>query len=307
VESLFIYEGQWVLEREKLSPWQGYYLANMQEGSEVLLVDPDLSPKLLKPAPNQINAGGWHIRILAACQEALDAHNFAGVTANSENGWDARDLVEPPPIGEFVSLYFPHPEWQKPVSRFSRDMRSSASADQRWDFTVESNLSEELITVRFEQLAEVPNDLLIFLLDPDLQYKQDLRENTTYRFQARAQHASKALTLLVGSSAFVTEQAEGLSGLPKDFALYQNFPNPFNPETAIRFDLPRNSAVTLKIFDVNGREVIHLLDEEEMAAGRHQRWWHGRDAAGRIVASGLYFYRLTAPGFSRTGKMTFMK
>lgn len=88
---------------------------------------------------------------------------------------------------------------------------------------------------------------------------------------------------------------------PTTFALYQNFPNPFNPTTNIRFALPKQSAITLKVYDVAGREVL-ILAEGKFSAGLHEVPL----ATGRL-ASGLYFCRLSVEGFSQTRKLTVMK
>jgi hypothetical protein len=88
---------------------------------------------------------------------------------------------------------------------------------------------------------------------------------------------------------------------PVGFILLQNYPNPFNPSTVISFQLPVNSHVTLKVFDVNGREVATLI-EGEMTAGKHHVPFAPRDLAG-----GLYFYQLTAGNFSATKKMLLIK
>jgi hypothetical protein len=87
---------------------------------------------------------------------------------------------------------------------------------------------------------------------------------------------------------------------PENFRLYQNYPNPFNPSTVISFQLSVNSHVTLKVFDVLGREVARLVDKE-MAAGDH-----GVRFAPRDVAGGIYFYKLTAGKFSQTRKLVLM-
>ena len=79
--------------------------------------------------------------------------------------------------------------------------------------------------------------------------------------------------------------------LPADFALDQNYPNPFNPVTTIPFTLKAPRQVRLTVFDVSGRAVRTLLDEHR-PAGVYTAQWNGRDAEGRPVASGLYFYRL---------------
>ncbi|MCB1184723.1 T9SS type A sorting domain-containing protein [bacterium] len=85
-----------------------------------------------------------------------------------------------------------------------------------------------------------------------------------------------------------------------------NYPNPFNPVTRIRFELPAAGRVQLAVYDVAGRVVRHLADEG-FAAGSHEVTWDGRDAAGRAAPSGLYLYRLEAAGHALTGRMTLAK
>lgn len=93
---------------------------------------------------------------------------------------------------------------------------------------------------------------------------------------------------------------------PKTFALYQNIPNPFNPVTSIRFDLPVTSYVRLTVFDVTGR-CVRTLTDENMPAGSWTKMWDGRDAAGHTVASGIYFYRLETASFTESRKMILLR
>ncbi len=81
--------------------------------------------------------------------------------------------------------------------------------------------------------------------------------------------------------------------MPKTFALYQNYPNPFNPSTTIRYDLPKDSRVTLRIYDALGGEVKTVKDEVE-GAGYRSAVWGSVNGEGRSVASGVYFYRIEA-------------
>ena len=81
-------------------------------------------------------------------------------------------------------------------------------------------------------------------------------------------------------------------GPPPAFRLEQNFPNPFNPSTTIRYSLPSGGRVGLVIYDLLGREVSRLVDREE-AEGIHQVTWNGRDRGGNRLASGVYVYRMT--------------
>jgi len=95
--------------------------------------------------------------------------------------------------------------------------------------------------------------------------------------------------------------------LPVRLVLHQNRPNPFNPRTRIRFDLPREQAVSLRVYDPSGRLVRTLLDRVPLPAGYHEYTWNGRDNRGGRVGSGLYFYLLDSQEGRLTGKMTMIK
>jgi predicted phosphodiesterase len=88
--------------------------------------------------------------------------------------------------------------------------------------------------------------------------------------------------------------------------LLQNSPNPFNPSTTIKFYTPAATDVTIKIYDMLGREVKTLINKQA-TPGYHIVYWNGRDSGGETVASGIYLYRLTAGSFSETKKMSFLK
>lgn len=94
--------------------------------------------------------------------------------------------------------------------------------------------------------------------------------------------------------------------LPRRLALAQNVPNPFNPQTAISFSLPQRGEVSLKVFDVRGR-LVNTLVQEEREAGAHSVVWDGKDAAGVQAASGVYLYRLVAGEQTLQQKMTLVK
>jgi len=96
------------------------------------------------------------------------------------------------------------------------------------------------------------------------------------------------------------------SNLPTSFGLSQNYPNPFNPETNIDFALPKASNVELTVFNVLGQKVITLINQK-MDAGTYRETWRGTSESGSQVASGIYFYRLTAGDFVTTRKMMMLK
>ena len=93
---------------------------------------------------------------------------------------------------------------------------------------------------------------------------------------------------------------------PVKFSLHQNYPNPFNPETVIRFELPENSHVELKIFNILC-QAIRTLANERYEAGVHSVRWGGKDSNGKAVSSGVYFYRLKTGSFIKVKKMTLLR
>jgi hypothetical protein len=98
--------------------------------------------------------------------------------------------------------------------------------------------------------------------------------------------------------------------IPESFGLEQNHPNPFNPDTEIRYQLAEPGMVRLEIFDMLGREVVSLVDEAQ-PAGSYAAHWNATDASGIRVPSGMYYCKITAAGGSKTHasviKMLLMK
>jgi hypothetical protein len=94
--------------------------------------------------------------------------------------------------------------------------------------------------------------------------------------------------------------------LPENYALRQNFPNPFNAATTIMYALPVDAPVKIEVFNILGQKVAILVDGPQ-PAGVHSIIWNSDDDSGRSLASGVYFYRITTPEFTAEKKMVLMK
>ena len=94
--------------------------------------------------------------------------------------------------------------------------------------------------------------------------------------------------------------------IPADYSLGNNYPNPFNPITRISYGLPKDSKVRITVYDINGR-VVNLLVDNDEPAGQRSIIWNGKNDAGMAVAAGLYFYRMQAGNFHQTNKMILLK
>jgi hypothetical protein len=115
---------------------------------------------------------------------------------------------------------------------------------------------------------------------------------------------------LVSRSASEIKRVGQTSGTvlrPQTFYLRANFPNPFNPTTTIHYGLAEATTVELAVYDILGQRVRTLVHAPSQAAGFYSATWDGLDQAGKAVGTGIYFYRLQTPQFTRTQRMTLLK
>ena len=94
--------------------------------------------------------------------------------------------------------------------------------------------------------------------------------------------------------------------IPSAFTLYQNFPNPFNPETTLNYDLPEDSFINITVFDILGNVVRDLVNAEQSSGYKTIRW-DGTDNLRKPVPAGLYLYSITTKNFRKTKKMILIK
>jgi endo-1,4-beta-xylanase len=104
----------------------------------------------------------------------------------------------------------------------------------------------------------------------------------------------------------LNEVWEKTKTLPSDFKLEQNFPNPFNPTTHIRFNITESANVSLEIYDILGRETATLVNEN-LTAGVYNVTWDGKKSDGSKAGSGTYFFRLRSGNHVITRKMSLLK
>ncbi len=135
-------------------------------------------------------------------------------------------------------------------------------------------------------------------------FGRDLKTGTTYYWRGRAKNdfgwgafsGIRSFSTAGPPSAVERLQVE----IPAEFTLRQNYPNPFNPSTMIEFGVPNAGFVTLKIFDLLGREIATLVSEE-LNPGYYRSVWRAN------VPSGVYFYRIQAGDFSQTKRLILLK
>ena len=138
-------------------------------------------------------------------------------------------------------------------------------------------------------------------------YEAINRSNPSDTTQAtRDEVMQNVMDFLLGPVGIGGEDGDGSQGLPRVFALSQNFPNPFNPMTTIAFAVPDQGMVSLDVYDLRGRHVRRLIDRS-LLPGNYSIQWDGRDGNGGPAASGLYIYRLSYGKNTITRRMLLVK
>ncbi len=297
-------------EVDAIGPWRGYALfvtADAISEPIYLVVQPEaVEDALAKKATNTLNGDEWQIQISGRAGRLHDLENWVGVRSNAAEGFDNFERAEPPVVGSYLKIMIPQKNWHQSTSEFSSDFRPMSEGELTWEFEVQTNVSGS-VELSFDFQGDVPATSEIYLIDEAYNLSQNLRNTPIYRFNASSADISKKLKIIAGDLDYVETQAGSVNLLPQTFELMQNFPNPFNPETSIRFNLPTAATVNLEIFDLLGRKVATLIDNEQRAPGFYIGAWNGRDKAGLAVASGVYIYRLQASGKTFSRKMILLK
>jgi hypothetical protein len=135
----------------------------------------------------------------------------------------------------------------------------------------------------------------------DIHFKLSKTELTIPEFNIRYSFFDQGFNLISQADSTLV-----FAPIPQEYALMQNFPNPFNPSTSIRFELPITTSVKLQVYDVGGRLIDRLADET-FEAGVHHVIWNGKDLKGRDVSSGIYFYQIFTLDYTKTYKMVLVK
>ena len=104
----------------------------------------------------------------------------------------------------------------------------------------------------------------------------------------------------------VTTDIKDTDQYPNTYAVSQNYPNPFNPSTTIKFQIPKSTNVRLTIYNLLGKKIRTLVNDE-MGAGHYEAVWNGQNDAGVNVGSGIYIYKFEAQEFTKVRKMMFLK
>ena len=296
--------------RTQLVPFQGYFVNNNSASPATLVIPPQsatgtaLLARQDPPVPGirLTQSNEWIAQITAQADRFLDKDNYIGVLNGASDGWDRHDFSEAPFFDSYISLYFPHEDWQTFSSRYTGDFRSINSEGHFWDFRVKSNIPHSEVILILANIQNLPSGMDVVLIDKASRVSVNWFEQHTHKFPAGEGGVERDFRIVVGQPDFVDRNDLGFSGVPEQFALSQNYPNPFNPETRIDYELPSASDVTIAVYNLRGQQVRHLFSGKQ-SAGRYTVSWDGKSGSGLSVASGVYLIRMKASKFVSVRKI----
>ena len=300
------FNGFWNVHAGAINPFEGYAIPSFE--NDVLWVDPfpvlDSGKKPLQPQPTSQShsPNAWRLQIEATTRETKDIDTYLGVSEEALNHWDRADRPEPPVIGEYVSVYFPRSEWQTPFHRFSTDIRQPLTQAETWSFDVETG-SPTQVDLQVNGIESLPDHYHAILHDKTLNLFTDLRETNTYTLISSNDGSEERFELQVGP------MDERPPVIPTEFETLSlgHFPNPSSGSTTLHFSLPSAQFVTLSIYDIQGRKVATLAQDQWTERGTNVFLWDGHDEQGRLLGSGTYFSRLTTEESTVVEKLVLLR
>jgi hypothetical protein len=224
-----------------------------------------------------------------------------GLLPDASEGIDAYDQFAPP--GQFAasSLRSKSPQAEDARQQhLAIEYRPSKGEGQTFNLQLRSasGIPTRLVASGLNAFA----NHAVALIDQRTGRAYDMHATSTVSLQSDSE--STAYKLAIGTDSYV--ENEKARSAPKKLELFPNYPNPFGGRTTLEYALPERADVRIVIFDILGRRV-RVLHDENRRAGFHQLQWNGRNNIGQPVASGLYLVRLEALGQQKTQKITLVR
>lgn len=295
-DAAYSYTGSAYSTVTTINAWSGVFIYVKKSGVGILFpyvqalagVAPSEKEPVASSSPDD-----WQVELALFSGGLADIANLVGVKGDALTGEDDYDYSEPPPAPGGPRLAFQLPEACSDLKRI--DLRPPFADGAMWDIVLSKSADRQ---VQATGIANIPENMRARLVLDD-GTTVDLTDGATVAIPDNV----TSVKLAIGTEDYLAGKA---TPIPAQYVLSQNHPNPFNPTTTIRFGLPKAGKVRLEVLNILGQTVKSLVDQD-LAAGYHSVIWHGDDGEGRGVASGIYFYRLRADGFTQSRKMILLK
>lgn len=298
-EPLWRYNGNWD-NPDTLLPYVGYAFDNRD--SRPFMRFPFGTNLLLHKSLSLPDSIAWRVSVQLQTGDYNEHIAAFGLSAAVVRGNLPRSFRKPREVGEIPGVSFNRSSWDGEAGAFATDLRPPSDNLQTWNMEI-SGPPGKSMNLGFTGVSVIPPRYDVCLIDDDWARCVDLRKSTTYQF-VHVKSVSP-FRILVGSPDDIHRLVQKM--LPTEFALGNNFPNPFNPSTTIPVSIPKKGEVSLKVYNVLGQQIL-VIHHGVLDPGRYWFTWDANDERGSHVASGVYLARLSSGnGQHRVIKMIVLK
>ncbi len=284
-----------------LQPWDGYWINNTTGLNVNLTIPPVASLSTIgkKNYLENLKNDEFVIQLKAALNSTgySDDQNYIGMmeTVDKKLNW-----LQPPPFDNNLVV-----DIIADNKKYAQYLVNSSKDGAFWDLAISSINKNKQVNINLDLKSNLPEGFKIWFLDKDRKTPINIINN--HLFVNLPDNGKGKYRVIVGTEEFAKNNSNNISLTPDTYNLFQNYPNPFNPTTNIVYQLKEKSTVTLEIYDILGRKVASLINNEIQNAGQHSLIWNGRNVEGNKVASGVYIYRIKANNFIDSKKMILLK
>ncbi len=295
----YAWNGEWRLPFEvmQMKPWEGYSFFVTQQQAVLRIPALETASSLSKETGEKpFQQADWALVISARVGDLLDSRNYIGVAAA---GLYPINYPEPYALTDYVSLYFSDSDRHPVTTAFY------PPADGHiWNMRVKTNQPHQAVKLCFNRLTDLPENLSLALWDEPDQVWVNLKNDSVYYYFNTLPDSVRRLKIFAGNAQFMAEHAR--TGIVTQSELSCNYPNPFNQQTLITWNLAKVGNVEITICNILGQKVRwHSFAMQSI--GRKQWIWDGCDQNGQHLGSGVYLLQMTGPDFSAQRKMIYIR
>lgn len=275
--------------QDAMLPYHGYYFNN-NGGLISLKIPYDPSGTLGKisaVSEYPIDVKKFLKISLSNINKGTTSEIFVGINPGAKEGYDENDYYSAPADFQETRINLIKNELPIRNRYFFIEQRPAIKDGQKYDLEIKTvpNESLELRTEGIENFDQYN----IYLLDLRLNNLYNLKKNKN--IQLNLAHQYNPYELYIGSENFIKSLKQNIQ--PFVYYLFQNYPNPFNPKTTLRFSIPENTKVSLKVFDILGKTISTLIDDEYYNAGNYEVEFDGKDLPSGIYIVGMHTQKFT--------------
>lgn len=292
---------------------RSYRLTNTMRPGEGYFVEPGVNEIRVKTfgkyypmlMPKIIDDIGWHLSFKVEDLKTSGELLFSvkrNVQKNSKQTADSgqREYLAAPKLEKGLEFYI--------SAGSDRELKSAASITENpeggeWVVVIVNQSYASTAKIAAEIIGDKPKDFEHIIID--LQTMLPIDDSVQIDLE---KNSERRLKVIIGTKEFINEKLNSLTqSLPQEFAISQNYPNPFNPVTKIKYQIPEDNHVTIKVFNILGEEITTLVNEQKNAGYYEVEFSAGSFGNGKNLASGVYFYRIEAGNFVSVKKMVLAK